>query len=1400
MPRYELNRLGAAEFENLVQALIKEIIGDGTITFGAGPDGAREATYEGSAPYPSSTDQWSGTWIFQAKFHDTELQGTDKCRKALIKDVEGELEKIINKYNFSPDNYIVATNVPLSPAHESGTLDTIHRTVFSKYRDNIKRLAIWGADDINRFLEKYPNVRTSYLHLIVPGDLIAWLMDERQRNDDEIATTMEAYLRGMFGREQNAQLDQAGDVADEPVKLQQVFFELHATLSSQPQNERRYRRQTYLHILEYVKNANIGGDGIAARIPVVQLFLACGPLRVVLVGGPGEGKSTVGQYLAQLHRAQLLGEIADVAISETYYPVLPRLPFRVILRDFAQWLSESRDADSNSRDGTLEDFICEQIKRVTARSITANTLHEMLRKNPSLLILDGLDEVTDSTLKKDVTDRADEFVTRIEKVLKADLQVLATTRPTGYNDQFSPDIFAHLALTDLEPDQVRNYVRRWILARGLDDSRAQRLPRSIEDCLHDRQIRLLMNTPLQVTILVLIITAGGTPPRQREALFNEYLEVIYKREQGKGTDIITTNKELLVGLHKYIGYELQERATRAFATNATLPRVEYSRLVAEFIAWNDPYSSNMKRQGQLRSITIDAGERLVLIVEPSAGRFGFELRPLQEFFAACHLIDTSKDTVQRYQRFEAIARFPHWQNVALFSAGRVGRNFPGEASNIVEVCKNIDREGVDVYIRRGAQLALEIAFDRAFLPNRRLQQSILEVALDVLESKISWERRDNVTKLLRDMPEEDISDHIVPLLEKKLSALAPEGLANSLHVMTVIDPNSETMLAAMRRMIENSESRSQVLQPLLRVAGIRPNSLPLVRELMATLGVDRLAEYLAQLQGINEHLHALNVFKQARVPVEQQHQIVRHAARVLRSLIIGSTARASGAWSGSWDQVGSELLLRMVEAVAFCSRVESPRRKISDEPVSDVWDQYRVRLPRTVIGGDGVGFADAAEVSENDALNAPMWILHLLLGDVTAYSMRRAISFFRTNAHDEYVKSFLVIDWRITPVFDYIASRFSAGGDEDESEMADLLMRWSGAEGGRRWRLFKNHLLRRSAKRSRKAAGNLGATTTLRGDHVSLDTPEAQRVELLQEAGDPDLLIYATTDTRMRLDALKFVFGDAPSQVEAIFGGSYITSAKEYAIYHLCRLGNSENIDAFSLRKSILTRLLALGRTYSREILEDALVACYEVGTLEDGLAVAALRYIGQKPRGVQYIPITAGTSTSSLYQKMLHFAARSKDEDVSRGACRVIHGTSFAYSLDRAGLRSPRFSGLAAMHQELCASSDREARMAAIGLFVIRKSWPQSAGESITMLFRQCESDDEVALLSRLIESEIQFEERLFPVWRQLFTDLLPDRLYGSLNLEVQDALNRVLQTTNQSLEAWQKQLGLPLASAESE
>jgi hypothetical protein len=770
MPNYDLDRLGDREFENLIQALLKKVIGAGTITFGEGPDGGREATYSGKAPYPSPSDQWEGEWIFQAKFHNTRQIGPDKARKAVLADLKSELEKITRKYKRNCQNYILATNVPLSAVQEIGTLDKIAQEIVPEFLENIPHIHIWGYDDVSRFLDACPDIRQAYLHLITPGDLIAELMDKRRRTKSDLAEAVQLYVRTSFEREQYAQLDQAGEIGEKPMPLRRVFIDLNVKLRSERDR----------HAIVAEKHSVIMRVGRAQRVPwyagketfsATETLVSSDVDRAVIIGGPGQGKSTLGQFIAQIHRGYLLHKTQELnGVNENLRPALVRIPFRVSLKDYAQWLVDTKGPSG------LEVFLAALVNEHAARQISSEGIQEILKANPSLLILDGLDEVTDRQLRMKMLGLLSEFIGRCEDVLHADLQVIATSRPTGYSDQFDPARFVHLTLITMDTEKVLEYTEKWINAKGLEPGKASTLRSSIKDCLADPNFSPLMNTHLQVTIFILIILSGGTPPRQREELFDEYLEVIYKRERAKSKTIIQTEKRLLFGLHQYMAYLLHQRAAESSDIRSRMKEDEFAAEVYRYLRYNDPFSHPDQLKQIATQMITEAHERLVLLVELETSFFGFELRSIQEFFAAGYLADTALNNRQRFERFQAIALPPHWRNVTLFFAGRVGRCYPGEAAQILEACREIDRHKPDLFTKRGAWLALEIAVDRSFGPNRVLQRSAIEYAITLLEADLDREKRTDLLSRLRQLSREDFLHHVQPLLSQRVEkAHLPDG-------------------------------------------------------------------------------------------------------------------------------------------------------------------------------------------------------------------------------------------------------------------------------------------------------------------------------------------------------------------------------------------------------------------------------------------------------------------------------------------------------------------------------------------------------------------------------------------------------------------------------------------------
>lgn len=109
MSDYNLSGLSTRPFEQLIQALAAKMIGPNVVIFGDGPDGGREATFEGITPYPTKEQSWSGYGVVQAKFKQRS-QDSQKDGEWALQQLRDELEKFIDPKRKlrKPDYYIFA--------------------------------------------------------------------------------------------------------------------------------------------------------------------------------------------------------------------------------------------------------------------------------------------------------------------------------------------------------------------------------------------------------------------------------------------------------------------------------------------------------------------------------------------------------------------------------------------------------------------------------------------------------------------------------------------------------------------------------------------------------------------------------------------------------------------------------------------------------------------------------------------------------------------------------------------------------------------------------------------------------------------------------------------------------------------------------------------------------------------------------------------------------------------------------------------------------------------------------------------------------------------------------------------------------------------------------------------
>jgi hypothetical protein len=130
--------------------------------------------------------------------------------------------------------------------------------------------------------------------------------------------------------------------------------------------------------------------------------------------------------------------------------------------------------------------------------------------------------------------------------------------------------------------EALNYARRLVDVRHRNDPDLhERVLARVGGAAGEVLTARLMRTPLQVTIMSLLLERRPRAPQDRYGLFEAYYSTLYDREVGKGTDVarlLDENRGHVDHLHERVGMVLQARAESAGDADAALPSEELEQL------------------------------------------------------------------------------------------------------------------------------------------------------------------------------------------------------------------------------------------------------------------------------------------------------------------------------------------------------------------------------------------------------------------------------------------------------------------------------------------------------------------------------------------------------------------------------------------------------------------------------------------------------------------------------------------------------------------------------------------------------------------------------------------------------------------------------------------------------
>jgi formylglycine-generating enzyme required for sulfatase activity/energy-coupling factor transporter ATP-binding protein EcfA2 len=371
---------------------------------------------------------------------------------------------------------------------------------------------------------------------------------------------------------------------------------------------------------------------------------------IVILGQPGAGKSTLLDYLTLV----FAGQINHPLRTDLKNP----LPIFVRLRDLGtQPLLQLIESPAN----------------VGLKKVPAGYFERHLKSGNCVVLLDGLDEVLDEKIHKQVVSEILSFSNQYP-----DNWIVVTCRVAGWHDQL-PD-FRQYSVQEFDRDDVRQFIGAWYrevtrteeinklgaspkaeLIREAEERAYQVSLKQAENLwgalLKNESLLRIARTPLILSLVTLVHkNRTADLPKGRARLYHECLDILLDIWDSKDKGIVQPDapspKDKLFVL-KTIAFHYVEQGLLEMDIDGLEKLVE-------------PLLKFLTKPVSARSLIRQIYERSGVLVEQAIGKYGFAHRALHDYLAASHIAEQNMDALLVDHAAEE-----RWREVILIAIGLV---------------------------------------------------------------------------------------------------------------------------------------------------------------------------------------------------------------------------------------------------------------------------------------------------------------------------------------------------------------------------------------------------------------------------------------------------------------------------------------------------------------------------------------------------------------------------------------------------------------------------------------------------------------------------------------------------------------------------------------------------------
>jgi HEAT repeat protein/predicted phosphodiesterase len=362
------------------------------------------------------------------------------------------------------------------------------------------------------------------------------------------------------------------------------------------------------------------------RVPVGERLAAA--RRLVVLGDPGAGKTTLTRWLATAYLLRHSGDSdwkvlpdADTLPQEDWLPIIIRC----------------RDLDADCLHGSLEDMLRHSLRKAQLSDAQVSDVCALLLRRldqgEALLMLDGLDEITDPGVRACFCQQLEQVVVAYPKA-----PILATSRIVGYREMGYRlgRGFEHVTVADLTSEEQDDFARRWCALTEVGERRQSAAEELIHDIHSTERIERLTRNPMLLTTLALVKRKVGKLPSRRADLYGEAVQVLlnWRPEVDEPLDWREAIPQL-----EYLAYAMCDRGVQQLRQDEVLQqfarmREEYpnvhtarKRTPEQFLRTAEARTAILSEAGHVRHLGI-----LLPVYE-------FRHLTFQEYLAARALVD-----------------------------------------------------------------------------------------------------------------------------------------------------------------------------------------------------------------------------------------------------------------------------------------------------------------------------------------------------------------------------------------------------------------------------------------------------------------------------------------------------------------------------------------------------------------------------------------------------------------------------------------------------------------------------------------------------------------------------------------------------------------------------------------